>query len=52
MINDLKQLLIKNNYKFEEITDEILLIKNYPLKEELDFIWSKINEASQADWEI
>jgi hypothetical protein len=52
MIENFKKELIKNNYKFEEITDEILLIKNCLLKEELDFIWDKINKASQADWEV
>jgi hypothetical protein len=52
MIENFKKELIKNNYKFEEITDEILLIKDCLLKEEMNFLWNKINEASQADWEI
>lgn len=52
MVENFKKQLIKNNYEFEEITDEIILVKNFLLKEEIDFIWSKINEASQADWEI
>jgi len=52
MIENFKKELIKNNYKFEEITDEILLIKDCLSKEELDFVWDKINKASQADWEI
>jgi hypothetical protein len=52
MIENFKKELIKNNYKFEEITDEILLIKDCLLKEEMDFLWDQINKASQADWEI
>ena len=52
MIENFKKQLIKSNYEFEEITDEVLLVKNILSKEETDFIWSKINEASQADWEI
>ena len=52
MIENFKKQLIENNYEFEEITDELLLLKNVLSKEEMDFIWSKINEASQADWEI
>jgi hypothetical protein len=52
MIENFKNQLIKNSYEFEEITDELLLLKNVLSKEEIDFLWSKINEASQADWEI
>jgi hypothetical protein len=52
MIENFKKELIKNNYKFEEITSEILLIKDCLSKEELDFVWDKINKASQEDWEI
>lgn len=52
MIENFKKQLVKNNYEFEEITDEVLLVKNILSKQETDFIWSKINEASQADWEV
>ena len=52
MIENFKKQLIKNSYKFEEITNEVLLVKDCLSKEELDFIWDKINKASQADWEI
>ena len=52
MIENFKKELIKNSYEFEEITDEILLIKNVLLEEEIDFLWDKINKASQADWEV
>jgi hypothetical protein len=52
VINSLKSLLNKNNVAFEEITDELISIENFLTDSDLDFIWSKINEASQADWEV
>jgi len=52
MIDTLKQKLKDNNLKFEEVTKELLWIKNFLTKEELDFILSTINEATQADWEV
>jgi hypothetical protein len=52
MINDLKEKLKENNLEFEEITNELLWVKNFLTKEELDFVWSTINNASQADWEV
>jgi len=52
MIEKFKQNLTTNNLKFEEITDEVLLIKDFLTKEELDFIWNVINSVSQEDWEV
>lgn len=52
MIDKFKKDLTNNNLKFEEITDEVLLIKDFLTKEELDFIWKIINSASQEDWEV
>lgn len=52
MIDFFKQKLKDNNLLFEEVTDELLWIKNFLTKEELDFIWSTINNASQEDWEV
>lgn len=52
MINNLKENLKENKIAFEEITDELICIENFLTDEELDFIWNKINSASQEDWEI
>ena len=52
MIDDFKQKLKENNLVFEEVTDELIWIKDFLTKEELDFIWSTINNASQEDWEV
>jgi hypothetical protein len=52
VINSLKSLLNKNNFAFEEITDELISVKDFLTDSELDFIWSKINSASQEDWEV
>jgi hypothetical protein len=52
MITSLKEVLKSNGVHFEELTDELLSIDNFLTDEELDFLWSKINAASQSDWEI
>jgi hypothetical protein len=52
MIDNFKEKLKENNLEFEEITDQLLWIKNFLTKEELDFIWKIINSASQKDWEV
>ncbi len=52
MTDILKAKLKENNLEFEEITNELLWVKNFLTKEELDFVWSTINNASQADWEV
>ena len=52
MINVFKQKLKENNFEFEEVTEDLLWIKNFLTKEEINFVWSTINNASQADWEV
>lgn len=52
MLEDFKKKLTENNFNFEEITDELILIKNFLSKEEIDFVLDVINKASQADWEV
>lgn len=52
MLEVFKQKLTENNFDFEEITDELILVKNFLLKEEIDAIWNIINKASQEDWEV
>jgi hypothetical protein len=52
VIENLKKLLKNNEIKFTEITDELISIENFLTDEELDFIWDKINSASQEDWEV
>ncbi len=52
MTDTLKAKLKENKFEFEEITNELLWVKNFLTKEELDFVWSTINNASQADWEV
>jgi hypothetical protein len=52
MIEKLKALFKENNVQFTEITDELVSVENFLTDEDLDFIWSKINPATQEDWEI
>ena len=52
MINKFKENLKSNNFEFQEITDQLLWIKNFLNKEELIFIWKVINNASQENWEV
>ncbi len=52
MIDLFKQQLKENNLVFEEVTDEILWIKDFLTKEDMDFLLRVINSASQEDWEI
>ena len=52
MLNEFKQNLVKDGYVFEEVTEDILWIKNFLKQEELDFVWKIINQASQEDWEV
>ena len=51
MIDKFKKDLTNNNLKFEEITDEVLLIKDFLTKEELEFIWKIINSVSQSRYQ-
>jgi hypothetical protein len=52
VLENFKNNLIENNFIFEEITDEILWIKDFLKKDELDFVLKVISEASQEDWEV
>lgn len=52
MIEKLKDLFRENEIAFTEITDELISIENFLTDEELDFVWSRINSATQEDWEI
>ena len=51
MLNGFKEKLKENSLAFEEITEEIFWIKDFLKKDELDFVLSIIDKASQADWE-
>lgn len=52
MINKLRGILKDRGFDFEEVTDELTSIENFLTDDELDFLLEKINQASQADWEI
>jgi hypothetical protein len=52
MLEKFKENLTKNNFIFEEVTEEVLWVKNFFTKDELDFVLGVIDKASQADWEI
>lgn len=52
MLEDFKSQLKSNNLVFEEVTEDILWIKDFLTKEEIDFVWNIINNSSQPDWEV
>lgn len=52
MIKNLKEIFHANGIPYEEITDELISVENFLTEEELEFIWNKINKATQQDWEI
>jgi hypothetical protein len=52
MLDAFKKELIDKNFVFEEITNEILWVKDFLTKEDLDFVCGVISNASQADWEV
>jgi hypothetical protein len=52
MIDRLREILKDRGVVFEEITDELTSIENFLTDDELEFLLEKINQASQADWEI
>lgn len=52
MLDTFKKELRENNFVFEETTDEILWIKDFFTKDDLDFVLKIISKASQSDWEI
>jgi hypothetical protein len=52
MIKEFKENLKKNNFAFEEVTENILWVKDFLKKDEVEFILKIIDQASQADWEV
>jgi hypothetical protein len=52
MIEKFKQNLKNSNIIFEEVTEEILWIKDFLTKDDLSFVLETIDKASQPDWEI
>jgi hypothetical protein len=52
MLETFKEKLKEDNFIFEEITNNIVCIKNFLNKDELDFVLNVIDGASQADWEV
>lgn len=52
MIENLKNILKNKGVAFTEITDKLISIENFLTDDDLEFLWSKINAASQEDWEI
>jgi hypothetical protein len=52
MSKSLKEVFLKNDIAFEELTDDLICIENFLTDEELDFFMDRIGSASQADWEV
>lgn len=52
MLKTFKEKLKEDSFIFEEITNNIICIKNFLNKDELDFVLNIIDGASQADWEV
>jgi len=52
VIDKLRKILKDRGFVFEEVTDELTSIENFLTDDELEFLLEKINQASQADWEI
>jgi len=52
MLEKFKENLRANQLVFEEVTNEILWIKNFFTKNDLDFVLKVISDAAQSDWEI
>jgi hypothetical protein len=52
MIEKLKEVLSEKGITFKEITPELIAVENFFTEKDLDFIWGKINSATQEDWEI
>jgi len=48
----LEKEFIDAGYEIEVANDEVLLVKNFLKKEELEVILRKINKASEEDWSI
>jgi len=52
VLNAFKEKLKENNFVFEEITEDVLWVKDFLKKDELDFVLNVIDKASQEDWEV
>lgn len=52
MLENFKKNLTDKGFEFEEVTNEILWVKDFFTKDDLDFVLKVISEASQPDWEI
>ena len=52
MLKTFKENLKENNFVFEEVTEDILWVKDFLKKDELDFVLKVIGQASQEDWEV
>jgi hypothetical protein len=52
MLEKFKENLAKNNFVFEEVTEEIIWVKDFFTKDEVEFVLGVIDKASQSDWEI
>jgi hypothetical protein len=52
VLSAFKENLKENNFVFEEVTEDILWVKDFLKKDELDFVLKVIDKASQEDWEV
>jgi len=52
VLNEFKKNLKENNFVFEEVTEDILWVKDFLKKDDLDFVLKVIGKASQEDWEV
>lgn len=52
VLENFKKNLTDKGFEFEEVTNEILWVKDFFTKDDLDFVLKVISEASQPDWEI
>jgi hypothetical protein len=52
MPNFLKDILEKNNFVTEEITDEVILVKDFLSKEELNQLFNIIDSTEDKEWFI
>lgn len=52
MLKTFKENLKENNFVFEEVTEDILWVKDFLKKDELNFVLKVIGQASQEDWEV
>jgi hypothetical protein len=52
VLKTFKENLKENNFVFEEVTEDILWVKDFLKRDELDFVLKVIGQASQEDWEV